>query len=230
VALWSGSAEAVQSHLRVPRDRIVVVPNGVVPDRFPPASQATCEDARRAFGLEPARPTLVVVGALVPEKGVDLVIDATAALPGAQLLVVGDGPERSTLAERADAAAPGRVAFAGSVAEPARAYAAADVVVLASRGGDSMPAVLIEAGLSGVPAIATPIEAIPEVVRDGVTGVLVPVGDTAALVAAASDLLADRDRARAYGTAAREHCLANFSLSVVAEQWHSVLVDAAARS
>ena len=50
------------------------------------------------------------------------------------------------------------------------AYAAADVVVLASRGGDSMPAVLIEAGLCGVPAVATPVQAIPEIVLPGETG------------------------------------------------------------
>ena len=72
---------------------------------------------------------------------------------------------------------PDRVVFAPPGTEATDAYRAADAIVLASRGGDSMPAVLIEAGLMELPAIATPIEAIPEIVVPEVTGKLVPVGD-----------------------------------------------------
>ena len=149
--------------------------------------------------------TLVYAGALVPEKGVDVAIEAVARCPTAQLLVAGAGPEEAS--RSAPLAASGR-ARAGRVRAARRPIRraridAADAIVLASRGGDSMPAVLIEAGLMELPALATPIEAIPEIVRPGITGELVPVGDVDALSAAIGALAADTDPCRALGRAAR---------------------------
>ncbi len=223
VALWSGSAETLHDHLGVPRARIRVIPNGVPVGRFTPVPPGKRAAPRRALGLDPTRPTLLSIGALAPEKGVDLVIDALAGLGDAQLLVVGDGPERSNLEARAARAAPGRVRFTGSLPDPLDAYATADVVVLASRGGDSMPAVLIEAGLCGLPAVSTAVEAIPEIVVDGVTGSIVPTDATAPLTEAIRSLLADPGQRGAFGAAARAHCLATFDVDTVAAHWLAVL-------
>ena len=116
---------------------------------------------------------MLSIGALVPEKGVDLAIEALRDLPDTQLLVAGDGPERDALERAAAAAAPGRVVFAGSIADPRPASHRGRRRGSPSRGGDSMPAVLIEAGLMGLPVVATPIEGIVDIVDPGITGELV---------------------------------------------------------
>jgi glycosyltransferase involved in cell wall biosynthesis len=223
VALWEGAATTVHEHFGVPGQRIHVIPNGVPATQHVPADPGARPGARRSFGLDADRPTLLAIGALAPEKGVDLVVDALAALPDAQLLVVGDGPARAGLTARAERVAAGRVVFTGSVPDPGPAYTAADVVVLASRGGDSMPAVLIEAGLRALPVVSTRVEAIPEVVVDGVTGRVVGVDAPAELQEAIASVLAAPTTAAAYGAAARAHCLERYDIDVVAAQWRRVL-------
>lgn len=223
VALWSGSAQTLHERFHVPEDRIRVIPNGVPPARFPPIDRARAAAARRELGVPADRPTALSIGALVPEKGVDLAIDAVARLDGAQLVVAGDGPERAALEGLADRVAPGRVTFTGSLRDPRPAFEAADVVVLPSRGGDSMPAVLIEAGFLGVPCVATPVEGIPEILDHGRAGMLVPRDDAGALAAAVEELLRDRGRAQAVADHARAHCTSRYAISVVAEQWAGVL-------
>jgi glycosyltransferase involved in cell wall biosynthesis len=219
VALWSGAAETMQSHFGVPANRVCVIPNGVPTAVFLNISR-DCRRTRRAgFGLDPSLPTVVYVGALVPEKGVDLLIESCRTLAGVQVLVVGDGPERQSFERLAAATVPGRVVFAGSTPDPVPALEAADVLVLASRGGDSMPAVLIEAGLAGLPTIATPVQGIPEIVVDGVTGVLVPTGDSDALASAIIKVTSDPLLASRLGAEARRRCASLFAIDVVAAQF-----------
>jgi glycosyltransferase involved in cell wall biosynthesis len=121
--------------------------------------------------------------------------------------------------------------FLGSTDDARRAYAAADLVVLPSRGGDSMPAVLIEAGLMALPAVSTPVAGIPDIVLDGRTGLIVSPLGVPELRAACASILDDGERARALGAAAREHCLEKFSIERVARDWADVLTQvASARS
>jgi len=188
----------------------------------------TVEDraaARRRLGLPAEAPVVAAVGALGPEKCVGDAVAACARLAGAHLLVAGDGPERAALERRAAALAPGRVHFAGTLPGPADALAAADVVVLASRT-EGMPGVLVEAGLSGRPVVATAVGGVPEIVRDGETGVLVPPGDVAALADGLARALASRDR---LGGAARRRCLAAFEIGPVADRWAALAATLGAR-
>ena len=225
VALWRGSAQTVSELFGVPEAKVRVVPNGVPTASFRVADHAGRQAARRRFGLDLDRSTVLSLGALAPEKGVDLAVRALGDLPGAQMLVVGDGPERASLTALANQVAPERIVFTGSIDDPADAYAAADVVALPSRGGDSMPAVLIEAGLCGLPTVSTPVEGIPEIVLDGETGCLVPVGEHAALTRTLGALLTDGDQAARLGAAARAHCIQHFSIEAVAAQWVAVLAE-----
>lgn len=222
VALWSGAADVLVEHFGVDRAAIRVVPNGVPAGRFPEQDDDARVAARSALGLDPCRPTLVSIGALVPEKGVDLAVRIAAAIPETQLLVAGAGPDADALEVLAGAAAPGRVRFVPPVADPALVYAAADVVLLPSRGGDSMPAVLIEAAFCGRAAVSTTIGGIVDIVVPGVTGELVPPGDLDQLVAATRSALAAADD---YGRAAREHALSRFEIGTVARAWHRVLTE-----
>ncbi len=224
VALSPDQAEVLRSHFAVPAEKVTVVPNGVPAAAFPVVDQTDRRAARTAFDITPDARVVLSISALVPEKGVDLLIDAVGTLddPTLHLLVAGDGPERADLVRRAtDLGA--RVRFLGSVADARLAYAAADVLVLASRGGDSMPATLIEAAFCGVPVIATPVGAIADVVVDGETGVLVPVDDAAALAGAISQVFADPVETRARAVRARLRALQEHEISAVAERWERVL-------
>ena len=225
VALSDGAATTLQTHFGVPDTKLSVIPNGVVASRFAPADAATRAAARQQLALEPDAFVVVYVGALVPEKGVDVAIEAVRRTADAHLLVVGAGPDSQRLRALAASVAVGRVSFAGSLADPQVAYHAADALVLSSRGGDSMPAVVVEAALTGIPAIATPIGALRDMVRPGETGELVPPGDAEALAAAIDCLARMPDTTRALGHAARARALAHYTMEPVATAWARLLDD-----
>jgi glycosyltransferase involved in cell wall biosynthesis len=216
----------LEQRFGVRHERVRVIPNAVMPERFSAVDEARRLEARRTYGLDERRFTLVFLGALVRDKGVDLIIEAIGQLASTQLLVAGDGPEAAGLRSLAARLAPGRVVFAGTVPDAADVLSAGDAIVLASRGGDSMPAVLIEAGLMQLPAVATAVEAIPEIVQSGVTGELV-APDVDALARAIAHLAADPERVAALGRRARRHCLDRFSIVGVSRQWADLLHEAA---
>jgi len=229
VALAQSQADVLTAHFGVPAACLRVVPNGVPSERFPLASADERARARRTFGVaadDPDRFVVGSVGALAEEKGVDVAVEAVAAVPGVELLVAGDGPVRRELERVAARCAPSRIHFTGVLDDVRPAYAAADVVVLPSRGGDSMPAALIEAGLCGRPTIATDVGAIADVVVPGETGELVPVGDVKALADAIVRRRDDPARGVELGLAARRRCLERFDIDVVAKGWERALADA----
>jgi glycosyltransferase involved in cell wall biosynthesis len=100
-----------------------------------------------------------------------------------------------------------------------------DLMVFPSRPrGEGMPGVLIEAGLSAVPVVATAVPGVRSVIADGDTGVVVPPDDLPALVDATASLLSDPARRSAMGAAARDRCVREFSLDVVTATWRSFLL------
>jgi glycosyltransferase involved in cell wall biosynthesis len=189
VVLWEGAASQLAARYQIASDRIWVIPNAVPSESFHVATQEQRSEARVRFGLERGQPCLAFVGALSPEKDVRTAIDACAATPGSTLLVAGDGPEFEDLQDHAGRAAPGRIVFLGALADPRDVYAAADVLLLPSLS-EGMPAVMLEAGLVGTPTIATAVGSIPEVLRDGETGFVVPVASSESFVAAVQPALA----------------------------------------
>jgi colanic acid/amylovoran biosynthesis glycosyltransferase len=149
--------------------------------------------------------TVLFVGRLVEKKGVDTLIEAMAAArrvqPALELSVVGDGPARGDLERRArDAGIAAR--FHGWLPEKKVHAAMRRALLLAvpSRTADSgdsegLPTVIMEAMALGVPVLATRHAGIPEVVSDGVTGLLVPEADPAALAQAILSLKGDAELA-----------------------------------
>jgi glycosyltransferase involved in cell wall biosynthesis len=219
VALWAGAADLIMRRYGVPATKIRTIPNGVPAARFPLIDADRRGTARGRLGLASDEPVVLYLGWLEPGKLPPETFAAFAAVRDARLLVVGDGPERARLERHASELVPGRVDFLGGVADPAAALAAADVLLLPSRA-EGMPAVLIEAGLSGLPAVATDVGAVREVVLDGETGLVVPTDDPAAMSDAIRTTLVARGQ---MGRRAREHCLARFEIGVVAAAFDELL-------
>jgi glycosyltransferase involved in cell wall biosynthesis len=167
--------------------RLVVVPNGL---GLPAVSAA--RGAR-----------VLAVGRLIPEKGMDLVIEA-AAQCRAGVTIAGAGPERERL-EALARALRADVRFEGAVARPRleALYREAACVVLASRRGEGLPNVLLEAMAHARPVIATPVAGVRGLVQDGANGFLVPVDDASALAAAIARVLGSPELADRLGAAAR---------------------------
>lgn len=142
-------------------------------------------------------------------KRPDIVLDAFALvvrrLPGVSLVFAGDGPERATVARLADELGlQGRVRLYGwvSSSELAYLYRQCEFTVLAS-DREGLPNCILESLYFGKPVVATAVNGIPEVVRSGVNGLLVPPGDVNELATALSAMLADGEKRTAMGEAGR---------------------------
>jgi len=185
---------AVSEHVRRvaarrARRAVLVVRNGVDTAHFAP----------RPFPSGEAR--FAVVGRLDRRKGVDRAIAAAARVPGCGLDVVGDGPARArleTLARRLDVGAR----FHGYLADPRPVVAAARAVVAAARE-EALSVALLEGMALGRPAVAMPVGGIPEIVREGVSGLLAARSDVDALAERLREAAADRPGLERLGASAR---------------------------
>lgn len=170
---------------------------------------------------------LVVVGRLAAVKGVAVLIEAMARLdiPDLHLTLVGDGPERAALETLArDRGVKARITFAGykTSAEVARILSTADAFVLPSFA-EGLPVVLMEAMATGLPVIATQIAGIPELVRDGENGRLVPPGNVDALARAIGEVLSDPVRAKTHGQAGQVRVRTEHSAEIEAARLRTLL-------
>ena len=173
-----------------------------------------------------ARAVLLFVGRLSAEKRVDVILKLLPRwrrrFPDLVLALAGDGPTGAAL--RGVAARLEGVRFLGEI-EPAdlpALYGLADLLLLPSRY-EGVPKVLLEAARCGLPAVATAVGAVPEVIDDGRTGRLVPPGDDEAFAAAVEAAVADAAWRRAAGEAARARAAALFDVErgveAVVEAW-----------
>jgi glycosyltransferase involved in cell wall biosynthesis len=184
----------------VPAARLTVVPNPA-PELPTLPSRA---EARATFGLE--GPAVATAGRLTAQKSLDDALQAIARVPGVALLVLGDGPERAALErEAASLGVSDRVRFlgAGTRDDVLTLFRAADAMLVTS-AWENLPHTVLEALAVGTPVIATAVGGIPEVVDDGVNGLLVPPHDVAAIARAVDRVVHDDALRRALATAAPE--------------------------
>jgi glycosyltransferase involved in cell wall biosynthesis len=177
-------------------DRVSVLPNPAptVPELRPR------EELQRRFGLNGA--TLAFAGRLTAQKSLGRALEAVAAADGVRLVIAGDGPDRKPLEGRArELGIADRVRFLG--AQPreriVELFRAADATILSS-SWENFPHTVVEALAVGTPVLAMDAGGVAEVVRDGVNGLIVAPGDTAALADAVRRYFADdalRERLRA---------------------------------
>jgi glycosyltransferase involved in cell wall biosynthesis len=215
VAVGDEVLEECTGRFGVPSQRAVLIPNGRDPVRFQP---------RPAGAQDGLTPTLIFVGAMTPQKQPDRFIEVVGRLRAEgrplRALLVGDGPLAGPLA--ADAVAQG-VELLGARPDVAELLRQSDVLVFTSRPtGEGMPGVLIEAGLSGLPVVSTPVPGAATVLVDGVTGLIVE-DSVEAVSNAVTQLLDDPARRATMASAARRRCEKEFTLDLMAERWHGAL-------
>ncbi|HHY47588.1 MAG TPA: glycosyltransferase family 4 protein [Firmicutes bacterium] len=191
-------------------------------DVEPPGNAKPPGDLGSPGVLKPGRgPVVGTVARLIPQKGVDVLLRAfplvREAFPGAELVVAGDGPMRSQLQALAGHLGIGaRVAFTGHRNDIPALLRTFDVFVLASLS-EGMPVSVIEAMASRVPVVATCTGGIPEVVEDGVSGLLVAPSDPGQLARALIWILSHRDEASRLAQNAFEKVTSRFSIDRMVE-------------
>ncbi|MFP5206259.1 MAG: glycosyltransferase family 4 protein [Acidobacteriota bacterium] len=189
-------------------NKFVVVPLGIDPEVFPPRSPNSRPDPFE----------ILCIGRLTPAKGQHLLIDAVDALLGqgrnVRLRLVGGGPDEASLRQHAARIAlPDRIAFEGPINQDRirEFYAAADIFCLPSLA-EGVPVVLMEAMAMEIPCVTTRIAGIPELIRDGVDGLLVAASNLEELVRALAALMGDEEFRRNIGKSARTRVVAKYNL------------------
>ena len=174
------------------------------------------------LGVPPDTPLVGIIARLNPQKGHTYLLAAFAevveSLPEARLLIVGDGNLRGDLERQTrELRITRRVTFTGWRDDIRRTMADLDLLILPSLW-EGFGLVLLEAMMMGKPVVASRVSAIPEIVVDGVTGLLVPPRDQEALAKAIIALLQDKERAEAMGQAGRERVERYFTVARMVQQ------------
>ena len=218
VSAYNG--EQIRNEVGVAEDKIRVLHNSIDLERFRPASDLE-EKARirRVLGFPETGPILAYIGQLTEEKGIpDLLAvqqELLAARPELSTIWVGTGP----LAEKVAASAGPRTLVLGKRTDVADILRAADLVVAPSLWFEAFSLALAEAAATELPAVASRIGGIPEVVADGETGLLIEPGDRTALREALLRLIDDPDLRRRMGRAGRARVERMFFLDRQIETW-----------
>jgi len=220
VAPSRAMADFLRRELRVPRNRLRVVRNGVAIPRAP----------RQLNGIQ----TFATVGKFAPCKAMPVLVEAFAGFaayrPGLRLRMVGDGRDRRRCEELAGQAADGggSIEFTGYRTDVDAQLSQTDVFVLPSLN-ENLPLALLQAMALGLPCIASAVGAIPEVL-DGDCGILVVPGDVGSLRAAMKRMTDEPGLAARLGAKARRRVEERFSLSRCADDhvrlWQEILRDA----
>jgi len=228
VTVSNANAHHIAETFGVALDRVEVIPCGVDTDRFRPVIGRDCP---WTAGV----PVIVCVARHVEVKNLGLLLQACALLRDCGMpfrcVMVGDGPLRCELeGMRRQLNLERFIEFAGALEqlEVLKWWQHAAVAVLTSRN-EGMPVCLMEAAACGVPAVATAVGGVPELVEDGVTGLLTEPGDPEAVASALAGLLADQRLTSRLGKAARQRAEDHFSVrrqaNCLLDLWARVLED-----
>jgi glycosyltransferase involved in cell wall biosynthesis len=190
---------------KLPSSKLVFIPNSIDISRFD--FEVDPAAVRKEIGLKPTARVIVKVGSLLPVKGhrylLDAMVEVVDSDPSAVLVLLGDGPIRQDLEIQVhDLGIEEKVKFLGFRQDVERIVKAADVFVISSlREGTSIA--LLEALAANTPVVATAVGGNPEVIRDGISGLLVPSEDSHSLANAISRILSNPELASEFATEAR---------------------------
>ncbi|KJS68820.1 MAG: hypothetical protein JL50_03985 [Peptococcaceae bacterium BICA1-7] len=194
-------------------ERVVTVYNGIVPEVF--CARPDREYLERVTGAPAGRKVVGTVARLAPQKGLKYLLGAASRLTARgedlNFVLVGDGPLRGELEKEVrDLNLSGRVFFTGQRMDVHRLMPCFDIFVLPSVS-EGLPLTILEAMASGRPVISTRVGGIPEVIEDGVSGLLVNPGDAEGLARAIGFFAGDEEISRRMGGQARDRVIKNFS-------------------
>ena len=207
----------------MPAGRVTTIRSGI--PGIGPLREAEGQAVRDGLGILPDDPVVGIVAHVLPHKGFDDLVRALALIqkkhPRVRCLVVGEAPRKRYLQELLDLAArfsvKDRLVLVGFQDEVAPLLAAMDLFILPSQT-EGLPITILEAMAAGRPVIATAVGGIPEVVRDGETGILIHSRDPEELAGAAIRLLDAPRLARAMGEEGRKRVEALFTMESEAER------------
>ncbi len=219
VAVSSHTRAEMETRLGLPDGAIHVIPNGV------PIRPGERELTRRKLGVEDDDVLILTVGNLRRRKGHAVLLNALAELQRAgcaapwQLAIAGDGRQRENLTRlTAELGITDRVQLLGHRDDIPDLQAAADIYAMPSYW-EGMPLAILEAMIVGKSIVASRVGGIPEMLREGDSGLLVPAGDPRELAGALRQLIEDPARRERLGTAARSHAEAEFHVAVMADRY-----------
>jgi glycosyltransferase involved in cell wall biosynthesis len=200
--------------------KIVVIRNGIALSNFTHSERSAV--LRRDLGFPPSARLVAVFSRLNPMKGVEYFLDAASIVaerfPDVRFLVAGDGGSRKELEDRARRLGlEARIVFTGFRSDVRELLSEAAISVLPSLS-EGTSNTLLESMAAGLPVVATQVGGNPEVIEDGVSGLLVPPRDSAEIAAAVGRLLEDEGFARRLGQAGMRRVSELFSLSGSVQQ------------
>ena len=215
---WFGDSHIFSSVSPIPRRKHFTVYNAVDTVYIDERTKSTDKDeGKRALGCDGKR-VIGMVGRLAHQKGHSVLLTALkqiiAHVPEAILLVVGDGPEKEALHNMAESAGlANKIIWLGarSQNDVFSLYGLMDVFVMPSLY-EGFGLTAAEAMAAGLPVVGTRIEGLSEVIEDGVTGYLVPPGDSDALAGQVIKLLEDEEKSRKMGERGKQRVRSHFSL------------------
>lgn len=233
VIVVSDAVADILRHSGMAAEKVAMIPNGVDLDRF----RSAVPKLRNEIGLA-HNPVVGFVGRLVPDKGGALLVRAAQHVltihPNTTFVLVGEGPaHQEWKALAGELGIDKQVIFVGARDDMPEVYASFDMVVLPSLI-EALPMCLLEAMAAGKPVIATRVGAVPRLVVEAQTGLLLEPGDVSALAQAILRLLENPDMACQLGENGRAHVARHFSAEVMAksyiEMYEQVLVSCSDRT
>jgi starch synthase len=236
IAVSNGMAVDIHvSYPQVPADRVHVIHNGIDAQQYSPDP---ARDVLDRYGIDAGRPSVVFVGRVTRQKGLPVLLRAAERIDPAAQLVLCAGQadtaelqaEVTGLVDRLRATRSGVIWIPGMLAksEVIQILSHATVFVCPSEY-EPLGIVNLEAMACGSAVVASAVGGIPEVVADGETGLLVPVGDEVALASAVNVLIRDPARAAEFGARGRQRAVADFSWDRIAAQTAELYAELARR-
>lgn len=227
IAISDAVSRYTAERLSVDKSKLRTIHYGIDPAPYRAVSRDAALDVRRSLGIADDELLIGTVCRLVPQKDIPLLLEAFSRLTGrARLLIVGNGVLAGELRARAHEMGIGeRVIWTGFRADIPQIMAALDVFALSSKY-EGFGLVLLEAMAASRPVVATNVSAIPEVVVDGKTGLLVPPGDASAFADALMKM-ESADTRRAFGAAALARAEEQFTIAAMVRKTSAVYDEVA---
>ncbi|WP_243361540.1 glycosyltransferase [Fundidesulfovibrio terrae] len=215
--------------VRIPKKRIALIRNGVDVKRI-----SNAEEVRESLGLDADKPVVGIVARLESEKDHHMLLRAfalvVAAVPDAQLLVIGEGSLRRGLESLAESLGiQDNVHFLGVRRDIPELMKSLDVAVLSSKA-EGLPLCILEAMAAGKPVVATRVGGIPDVVRDGHTGLLVQPGSETDMARAIITLLTDDSLRERYGLEGQQTVTKDYNASRALDRYIGLYADGNSKS